>query len=334
MKKRALLSVLILAMGTGTANASIQASVAGMRTDAQAIQQMTTTWPEIQAAAQSYGALAPYAAQEWAGQGPIIVTPLGGQELCHNTHWDQVTSGLVTGGLNITGDAAVEAYALQTIAIDFQQQYANLMIAEVQAHASNVQQLTQTEAQTKATLNNLMNLLTVTGQQIQAAMGPGTTLRQIPFTNWQAGIGDVPNLAEAQYTAGPNDGAPIGWYTQPTDNALARLIDRCPTGSGSLPMIPLAASVQGAANVSVQDEPDVQQAIAPFEQGSSYVLPSSGFASGLLRLPNYPVRMQIVSILAADMPAIAAYMQPISPALQAFNTTVQSTMGEVDQNVQ
>ena len=98
-------------------------------------------------------------------------------------------------------------------------------------------------------------------------------------------------------------------------------------------MIPLAASVQNAANVSVQDEPDVQQAIAPFEHGSSYVLPS-GFASGLLRLPNYPVRMQIVGILAADMPAIAGYMQPISPALQAFNANVQSTMSEVDQNVQ
>ncbi|MHB1750747.1 MAG: hypothetical protein ACYCR3_11605, partial [Acidithiobacillus sp.] len=223
---------------------------------------------------------------------------------------------------------------LQTIATDFQQQYANLMIAEVQAHASNVQQLTQTEAQTKATLNNLMNLLSVTGQQLQAAMGPGTTLRQMPFTNWQAGIGDVPNLAQAQYTAGPHDGAPIGWYAQPTDNALARLIDRCPTGSGSLPMIPLAASVQNAANVSVQDEADVQQAIAPFEHGSSYVLPSGGFASGLLRLPNYPVRMQIVGILAADMPSIAGYMQPISPALQAFNATVQSTMREVNQNAQ
>ena len=334
MKKTLSLYAVLLSLGIGTAEASIQTDLAAMQTDAQAIQQVAATWPEIQSAAANYGALALYAAQPWAGQGPIIDTPLGGRELCHNTRWDQLTSGLVTGGLNITGDAAVEAYAMQTVATDFQQRYAQLMIDEVRAHATNVQQLMRTEAQTKATLNDLVNLLNTTSQQLQTAMGPGTTLQQMPFSNWQAGIGDVPDLAQAQYMAGPNDGAPIGWYVQPTDNALARLIDQCPTGAGTLPMVPLAASVQSAANVSVQDEPELQQAMAPFEHGSSYSIPAGGLAAGLLNLPDYTVRMRIVGILAADMPAIAGYMQPVTPELQAFNAQVQSTMSEVNQHAQ
>ena len=320
----------------------VQQALSAMRTDAQAIQQMATTWPEIQNAALGYGNLTPYAAQQWSGQGPVIFTPYGGVELCHNTHWDTVTNGLVSGGVNIMGDAAAEALAIQTISTDFQQQVANLMIAEVQTNAATAQQLQQSQSQTQTSLNALMSLLNITGQQLQAAIGPGSALRQPPFANWQAGIGNVPDLAAARYVAGPNDGAPIGWTIQPV-SPLARLLDQCPTGTGSVPMLPIAANVQNAVAVSEQIAPSMQQAFAMFENGSTtdyqqgyFSVAGGGFSpsAGPGGTPNYAVRMQVVGILSTDLPAVAGYMQPVTPALQSYNATIQSTLSEVLQNVQ
>jgi hypothetical protein len=323
----------------GTLTPTVQQALSGMRTDAQAIQQVATTWPEIQSAALGYGNLTPYAMQQWSGQGPVIHTPLGGVELCHNTHWDTVTAGLVSGGVNVMGDAAAEALAIQTIATDFQQQVANLMIAEVQTNAATAQQLQQSQSQTQTSLNALRSLLNITGQQLQAAISPGSALRQPPFANWRAGIGNVPNLAAARYIAGPNDGAPIGWTIQPL-SPLARLLDQCPTGTGSVPMLPVAANVQNAVAVSEQIAPSMRQAFAMFENGSTTdYQQGSGFGSlspsaGLGGTPNYAVRMQVVGTLSADLPVVAGYMQPVTPALQAYNTTVQSTLSEALQNVQ
>jgi hypothetical protein len=341
--KKTRFAVFLVAMAPGLAQAgstmpSVQQALSAMQTDAQAIQKMATTWPEIQNAAQSYGSLAPYAAQEWAGQGPTVLSSFGGVELCHNTHWDTVTAGLVTGGVNVMGDAAAEALAIQTITTDFQQQVANLMIAEVKTSPATAQQLQQSQSQTQASLNALTALLNITGQQLQAAISPGSALRQPPFQNWQAGIGDVPNLAAAQYVAGPNDGAPIGWVTPPA-SALARLLDRCPTGTGTVPMLPVAADVQNAIAVSEQIAPSMQQAFAMFENGSTTSYQQgSGFGSfspstGPGGTPNYVVRMQVVSTLSADLPVVAGYMGPVTPALQAYNATVQSTLSEVRQNV-
>jgi hypothetical protein len=318
-------------------------ALARMQADARALSDMTRTWPQIQAAAQSYGALAPFSAQQWAGPGPTITTQYGGVEQCHNTHWDSVTSNLITGGLNIAGDAEAETYAIQDVAVDFQEAMANFMIAQVQAgHASVMNQLDQQNGALIKSLNTLTGLLDTTSQQVGAAMNPTSTqLHPLPIHRWLAGIGNVPNLAQVQYTPGQNDGAPIGWYFQPS-SALARLIDVCPTGTGSIPMLPLAAPVMAAAQQAVIDAPELASTLQPVENGSSYALPAMSFAFGSAGggagrpltgvgggYSDYQVRMSLVSALASNMQPIAGYMSPIDTPLALYKEQVAKILAIV-----
>ncbi|MBU2818053.1 hypothetical protein HF282_11275, partial [Acidithiobacillus ferrooxidans] len=276
MKKHILLAVM-LAVFPGIASAT---PLSQMQADAAAIQQIGATWSQIQSASRNYAALAPFAAQEWAGQGPTVVVPLGGVEQCHNTHWDSVTQGLVTGGMNLAGDAEAEAYALQTVTMDFQQQLANYMVQQTQlGNSAAVNRLTALNGPLTQSMRTLSGLLDTAGNQVAAAMGPSTAMHPLPITVWQAGIGNVPNLAAVQYLAGPNDGAPIGWSVMPL-SAIARLVDVCPTGTGSIPMLPLAAPVLSAAQQAMVDAPDLASALQPLESGSSYTIPGGGLAGG------------------------------------------------------
>lgn len=300
----------------------------GMEADAAAIQSITQNWSQLQTTASQYASLAPYAAQEWAGAGPTIFVPLGGVEQCHNTHWDTVTNGLVTGGLNIFGDAEAEAYVIQTVTVDFQQQLSTYEIQQVQAGNSTlVNQLNAQNGPLQASLNSLMSLLNTTGNQVAAALSPGTALQPLPISHWQAGIGNVPNLSQVQYIAGPNDGAPIGWYTMPS-SPLARMIDKCPTGTGRVPMLALDAPVMANVQQMLTDSPSMATAVQPVEGGSSYTLPGGGFMIGGLN-PAYAARMQLVAALAADMTPLAGYMQPIVSPLTLYNQQVQQIMSEV-----
>lgn len=295
-----------------------------MQADAAAIQQMGATWQQLASASQSYAALAPYAAQEWAGQGPTVFAPLGGMEQCHDTHWDTVTSGLVTGGMNLFGDAEAEAYALQTVTVDFQQQLANYMVQQTQAgNSAVVNRLTVLNGPLMQALHTLSGLLNTVGSQVSGAMGPSTALHPLPITVWQAGIGNVPNLAQVQYIPGPGDGAPIGWAVPPS-SPLARLVDVCPTGTGSAPLLPLAAQVLVAVQQAVVDAPDIASALQPIEEGSVYTLPG-----GMFGRADYSVRMSLVSALASDMQPLAGYMQPISAPLAQYQQQVQQIMNEV-----
>ena len=304
-----------------------------MQADAAALNTMSATWPQIQSTANQYAALAPYAAQEWAGQGPAVVTLFGGVEQCHNTHWDSVTTGLITGGLNVGGDAEAEAYAIQAISVDFQMALGNYMVQQTQAgNGAIVSELAQAKGPLMQSLNNLTALLTTTGNQIAAAISPSTALHPLPITNWMAGIGNVPNLAAVRYLAGPTDGAPIGWSVQPI-SPLAKLVDVCPTGTGSIPMLALGAPVLSASQQAVADEPELASQLQPIENGSSYALPGGGigiFGGGV----NYTLRMQLVSALAANMTPISGYMQPIDSPLALYAQQVQQIMNEVTSNAQ
>ncbi len=327
MKKK-LLFAAMLAILPGMASAD---PLQQMQADASALQSMSSTWSQIQATANQYAALAPYAAQEWAGRGPTVVTPFGGVEQCHNTHWDTVTNQLTTGGMNIFGDAEVEAYALQAVTVDFQQQLANYMVQQVQAGSGGplTNQLAQQNGPLMQSMNTLDSLLTTVGDQVSGALGPSTALHQLPISNWQAGVGNVPNLAAVQYLAGPDDGAPIGWSVPPS-SPLARLVDVCPTGTGSVPMLPTAAPVLSAAQLAVADAPALASQLQPIEGGSTYTLPGGG----LFGSTDYALRMSLVSTLASDMQPLAGYMDPINQPLALYAQQVQQIMNEVNSNAQ
>jgi hypothetical protein len=310
-----------------TGESSAQA-LAAMQQDAQAIQSMTSAWTQVEQAAQSYGQLAPFAAREWAGEGPVVRTPFGGEALCHNTRWDSLTNRLVTGGLNIAGDAEALAYALQIVTVDFQQQYGNYLTDVVADQSPAAQALTQNLNALKASTTNLGNLLTSTGNQISQALGPNSPLHPLPLQNWQAGIGDAPNIEAARYIPGPRDGAPIGWIVPP-ESVMAELEDVCPTGTASLPMLPLRGPVLSAAELAVTESPDMASQLQPLEGGSNWTIPSYGYIG---RIPSpywYTQRIALVSSIAADMPALSSLMQPISGPLAAYNQNVQQLLSEV-----
>lgn len=305
------------------------AALARMQADASAIQQIAQTWQEIEGDATSYGKLAPYAVQEWAGQGPLVRTLYGGVEQCHNSQWDKLTVNLVTGGLNIAGDAEAEAYALEIVTADFQEQYSNYLTDQVADQTPEAQAMTQNLQALEASAQNLGSLLTGIGNQISAALGNNSPLRPLPIQQWQAGIGDVPNLATVRYLPGPNDGAPMGWTIRPTWG-LARLVDICPTGTAAIPMLPLRAPVLSAARLAVAEEPDMASQLQPLEGGSTWNLPTSTMAlTGLPTPAWYARRIQLVSAIAADMPTIAGLMAPINAPLLSYKQNVQTLLKEI-----
>ena len=322
-KKWLVLAVLAVAPGLASADPLSQ-----MRADASAITQMSATWAQLQSTAHQYARLAPYAVREWAGQGPVVFTPFGGEEQCHNTRYDTVTSGLITGGLNIFGDAEAEAYAIQTVTVDFQQELADYEVQQEQAgNTALANKLDQQNGPLQQSLTALMGLLTTTGNQVSAALSPGTALHPLPIQNWQAGMGNVPNLAAVQYTPGPNDGAPVGWFLMPT-MGMATLVDKCPTGTGLVPMLPLDAPVMADVDQMLADAPSMAVAVQPVEGGSSYTLGGSGLPLGGVN-PEYALRMSLVSALAADMGPLSGYMAPISSPLSLYQQQVQQIMREV-----
>lgn len=332
MKKRVwVLAVLAGLPLTAFAGTPLQ----GMQADAAAIQSMAKNWSTLENAASSYAALAPYAASEWAGAGPVVPTVYGGEEQCHNTHWDTVTDQLVTGGLNIVGDAEAEAYAIQTVTADFQTQLADY--EEQQVQAGNMALINQIDAQKgpmNASLNTLMSLLNTTGDQVASAMSPGTLLHELPISQWQAGIGNVPNLSAVQYTAGPDDGAPVGWYVRPRSD-LARFVDVCPTGTGSVPMYNLSGPVNSNVQQMIADSPSMAQVVQSVEGGSTYTVPDSSdmpsdlVQAGIVFRGGDDTRMQLVSALASDMQPLSGYMDPIGQPLSLYSQEVQQIMAEV-----
>ena len=308
--------------------------LSAMRADASALHAMDTTWPQLQSAAQSYGQLAPYAAVTWAGPGPVVTNPMGFREQCHNTHWDQVTQYLVTGALNIAGDSEAEAYAMQSVATDFPQQLSDYLVQLVQSgnpqESALANQILGQKGPLLASLNDLTTLLNTTANQLSDAIGPNTSLQPLPISHWEAGIGDAPDLSEVRYVAGPDDGAPIGWFGGlAPSSSFARLVDICPTGSGILPSIPLKAQIMAAAQQAVVDEPDLARQVQPMESGSTWTAPG---LYGLGYEGASPAREQLVSALAADETGIAGYMAPITAPLEQYDQEVQQILRMVQAN--
>ncbi|MCY0872421.1 MAG: hypothetical protein OWQ56_06935, partial [Acidithiobacillus caldus] len=189
MKIRMVVAALALACAPAAFAGETAAQAMGqMRTDEAVMQNIANTWPQIQQQAVNYGQFAGYGDSLWSGEGPTVINRMGGTELCHNTHWDSATGNLVTGGLNIAGDAEAEAYALEFVSEDFLAQLGDYLNAQAQAgeQPQNLQQVEQQANAMETASNDLNGLLNTVGNQISAALGTGSALEPLPIQNWQA----------------------------------------------------------------------------------------------------------------------------------------------------
>jgi hypothetical protein len=308
----ALRDIAPVGQGSGTVSADLQA----VQSDNAQIQSLAKDWKQVQRQAANYAQVASYA--RLSGVGPRIQTPYG-IEQCHNVRWDNQIQQLVTGGLNLAGDAEAEAYAMQAIDTHFVQDVARLMDAQsvqaMQGASPSNPAVLQAESQrvesAATALNGLLNGL---GQQISAALGPNSSLQQLPLANtWHAGIGSYPDLSAVQWVPGPDDGAPIGWYLRYSNDLFPRLLDRCPTGSASIPQIS-ATTILTAARQAVTDEPALAPLLSSLEGGSVWSLAEVGpFGGG-----QYAERVQLVHALGYDMAQVSNYMLPINGDVARF----------------
>jgi len=292
---------------------SVAQATAALQQANSEVQAIAQNWPQIQQAAQGYGKLSSYANQ--AGISPVVRNGMGYPEQCHNAYWDNEIPQLITGAMNIAGDAEAQAYALQAISIAWAQDADNLLEAEA-VQSTDSANLSNAVQQEVAAANALNGLLSTVGNQIAAAIGPNSGLTQLPISTWQAGIGDYPNLSAVQWVPGPADGAPIGWYMDqiPVNSVLARLVDVCPTGTAIIPEESDATTLS-AVQMAEEQEPELTQVIPSVTNGSAWTAPA---ILNPYSAADYQTRVQLVQALGEDLPRIAAYMAPITQAIQSF----------------
>jgi hypothetical protein len=311
---------------SGTVSADLQA----VQADNAQIQTLAMDWVSVQQQSANYARIGSYASL--SGIGPRVQTPFG-IEQCHNVRWDNQIQQLVTGGLNLAGDADAEVYAMQAIDTQIVQDVADLMNAQA---SQSMQTLTapnlatvQTETtQVQSAADALDSLLNGVGQQIAAAFGPNSTLQPLPLNNWQVGIGSYPNLSAVQWIPGPDDGAPIGWYIENANDINPQLEDLCPTGSANIPEIS-ASTILTSAQQAVTDEPALAPLLSSLEGGSVWSL-AGGSLAGVSSFMGgqYAERTRLVQALGYDMNQVSNYMVPINGDVANFaaqaNTLTQS----------
>ena len=318
--------------GSGTVSANLQA----VQADNAQIQTLASDWGNVQQQAANYAQVASYASL--SGIGPRVQTPFG-IEQCHNVRWDDQIQQLVTGGLNLAGDAEAEAYAMQAIDTQIVQDVADLMNAQASQglqtlagrEPSSAPSLATVQAESKqveSAADALDRLLNGVGQQIAAAFGPNSTFQPLPLAgNSHPGIGSYPNLSAVQWIPGPDDGAPIGWYLRYSNDLFPRLEDRCPTGLASIPEIS-ASTILTSAQQAVTDEPALGPLLSSLEGGSVWSLAGGSLAAVGPLGGQYAERTQLVKALGYDMNQVSNYMVPINGDVANFaaqaNTLTQS----------
>ncbi|MDD2746402.1 MAG: hypothetical protein WCY91_02185 [Acidithiobacillus sp.] len=313
--------------GSGTVSADLQA----VQADNAQIQRLASDWGNVQQQAANYAQVASYASL--SGIGPRVQTPFG-IEQCHNVRWDDQIRQLITGGLNLAGDAEAEAYAMQAIDTQIVQDVADLMNAQAgqvlrTASAPNLATVQAKSKQVESAASALDSLLNGVGQQIAAAFGPNSTFQPLPLAgNSHPGIGSYPNLSAVQWIPGPDDGAPIGWYIEYSGAVFPRLEDRCPTGSANIPEIS-ASTILASAQQAVTDEPALAPLLSSLEGGSVWSLAGGSLAGGSLAGGGlaavgsltggqYTERMQLVKALGYDLNQVSNYMVPINGNVANF----------------
>ena len=313
--------------GSGTVSADLQA----VQADNAQIQTLASDWGNVQQQAANYAQVASYASL--SGIGPRVQTPFG-IEQCHNVRWDDQIQQLVTGGLNLAGDAEAEAYAMQAIDTQIVQDVADLTNAQASqsmqtSAAPNLATMQTETTQVQSAADALDSLLNGVGQQIATAFGPNSTFRSLPLAgNSYPGIGSYPDLSAVQWILGPDDGAPIGWYIENANDINPQLEDLCPTGSASIPEIS-ASTILTSAQQAVTDEPALAPLLSSLEGGSVWSLAGGSLAAvGPFNGGHYAERTQLVQALGYDLGQVSSYMVPINGDVADFaaqaNTLTQS----------
>ncbi|MHB8322748.1 hypothetical protein HF292_001030 [Acidithiobacillus ferruginosus] len=321
--------------GSGTVSADLQA----VQADNAQIQRLASDWGSVQQQSANYARLASYASL--SGIGPRVQTPFG-IEQCHNVRWDDQIRQLITGGLNLAGDAEAETYAMQAIDTQIVQDVADLMNAQAgqvlrTASAPNLATVQAESKQVESAASALDSLLNGVGQQIAAAFGPNSTFQSLPLAgNSHPGIGSYPNLSAVQWIPGPDDGAPIGWYIEYSGAVFPRLEDRCPTGSANIPEIP-ASTILASAQQAVTDEPALAPLLSSLEGGSVWSLAGGSLAGGGLAAVGsltggqYTERMQLVKALGYDLNQVSNYMVPINGNVANFAARANALTQSISQ---
>ncbi|MHB1573489.1 MAG: hypothetical protein ACYDD9_11290 [Acidithiobacillus sp.] len=326
--------------GSGTVSADLQA----VQADNAQIQRLASDWGSVQQQSANYARLASYASL--SGIGPRVQTPFG-IEQCHNVRWDDQIRQLITGGLNLAGDAEAETYAMQAIDTQIVQDVADLMNAQAgqvlrTASAPNLATVQAESKQVESAASALDSLLNGVGQQIAAAFGPNSTFQPLPLAgNSHPGIGSYPNLSAVQWIPGPDDGAPIGWYIEYSGAVFPRLEDRCPTGSANIPEIS-ASTILASAQQAVTDEPALAPLLSSLEGGSVWSLAGGSLASGSLAGGGlaavgsltggqYTERMQLVKALGYDLNQVSNYMVPINGDVANFAARANALTQSISQ---
>ena len=326
--------------GSGTVSADLQA----VQADNAQIQRLASDWGSVQQQSANYARLASYASL--SGIGPRVQTPFG-IEQCHNVRWDDQIRQLITGGLNLAGDAEAETYAMQAIDTQIVQDVADLMNAQAgqvlrTASAPNLATVQAESKQVESAASALDSLLNGVGQQIAAAFGPNSTFQSLPLAgNSHPGIGSYPNLSAVQWIPGPDDGAPIGWYIEYSGAVFPRLEDRCPTGSANIPEIS-ASTILASAQQAVTDEPALAPLLSSLEGGSVWSLAGGSLASGSLAGGGlaavgsltggqYTERMQLVKALGYDLNQVSNYMVPINGDVANFAARANALTQSISQ---
>ncbi|MDD5379583.1 MAG: hypothetical protein PHY17_10615, partial [Acidithiobacillus sp.] len=326
--------------GSGTVSADLQA----VQADNAQIQRLASDWGNVQQQAANYAQVASYASL--SGIGPRVQTPFG-IEQCHNVRWDDQIRQLITGGLNLAGDAEAEAYAMQAIDTQIVQDVADLMNAQAgqvlrTASAPNLATVQAKSKQVESAASALDSLLNGVGQQIAAAFGPNSTFQPLPLAgNSHPGIGSYPNLSAVQWIPGPDDGAPIGWYIEYSGAVFPRLEDRCPTGSANIPEIS-ASTILASAQQAVTDEPALAPLLSSLEGGSVWSLAGGSLAGGSLAGGGlaavgsltggqYTERMQLVKALGYDLNQVSNYMVPINGDVANFAARANALTQSISQ---
>ncbi|MHB8181268.1 MAG: hypothetical protein ACYDDR_10685 [Acidithiobacillus ferrivorans] len=326
--------------GSGTVSADLQA----VQADNAQIQRLASDWGSVQQQSANYARLASYASL--SGIGPRVQTPFG-IEQCHNVRWDDQIRQLITGGLNLAGDAEAETYAMQAIDTQIVQDVADLMNAQAgqvlrTASAPNLATVQAESKQVESAASALDSLLNGVGQQIAAAFGPNSTFQPLPLAgNSHPGIGSYPNLSAVQWIPGPDDGAPIGWYIEYSGAVFPRLEDRCPTGSARIPEIS-ASTILASAQQAVTDEPALAPLLSSLEGVSVWSLAGGGLAGGSLAGGSlaavgplmggqYTERMQLVKALGYDMNQVSNYMVPINGDVANFAARANALTQSISQ---
>ncbi len=324
-----------------------------LRADASAISRMAQTWQTLTNSAYNYHNLIAYADGTWAGEGPQVSVEYGGVVQCHNPRWDTITQNFVLPGLNLAGDGEVENYAIQAISTHFQAELADYTEAlmSAQQHPRLLHRLEKQKGDMLASEKSLSELLSTISNQVQAAIGPQTTLRQLPV-HYKVGVGSVasvPEPAQSGYVPGRNDGAPIGWSVYPQlayqvaekETVKGKSVTKwvtyyhqlpnmnvCPTGSGGVSVSSMG--IMQTAEQAIKDEPSLQGPLSALMNTPSSYQAQPYVSVSMDNLRPFSVSSQFIQVLGWDLWKIGGYMAPVTSSLETFNQQVQQTMQEIN----